>query len=76
MNVKDEYHTFHNRIDDICDEFSENFRISLSGLIEGLDQQRQDGSFCDVELISEKKIFHAHRCILSATSPYFKGNSH
>ena len=74
VDIKSECHTYRNYHDAMSDDFSETFTISLSPLIEELDRQRLDKTFCDIELIAEDKVYLAHRCVLAATTPYFKGN--
>ena len=68
---KSDYSNYH---DDMCGDFSETFTVSLSPLIEELDRQRFNNNFCDVELVAENKSYFAHKCVLAATTAYFKGN--
>ena len=45
----------------------------LSRLSSGLNQLRQQASFCDVNIIVGDQRFPAHRAVLSSTSDYFQG---
>ena len=45
----------------------------LSRLSLGLDQLRQQASFCDVNIIVGDQRFPAHKAVLSSTSDYFQG---
>ena len=45
----------------------------LSRLSSGLNQMRQHGTFCDVNIIVGDKRFPAHKLVLSSTSDYFQG---
>ena len=42
------------------------------GLLDALNEQRSEESLCDVILVADDDKFPAHRCILAATSPYFR----
>ena len=41
-------------------------------LLDKLNEFRKDNTFCDVILQIEGQNFSAHRCVLSAASPYFR----
>ena len=45
----------------------------LSCLSSGLNQLRQQASFCDVSIIVGDQRFPAHKAVLSSTSDYFQG---
>ena len=45
----------------------------LSRLSSGLNQLRQQASFCDVSIIVGDQRFPAHKAVLSSTSDYFQG---
>ena len=45
----------------------------LSRLSLGLDQLRQQASFCDVNIMVGDQRFPAHKVVLSSTSDYFQG---
>ena len=45
----------------------------LSRLSAGLNQLRQQATFCDVSIIVGDQRFPAHRAVLSSTSDYFQG---
>uniref|UniRef100_A0A8C5I968 BTB domain-containing protein n=1 Tax=Junco hyemalis TaxID=40217 RepID=A0A8C5I968_JUNHY len=38
-----------------------------------LNEQRLRGQFCDVTIIAEDTKFRAHKNVLAASSPFFKG---
>ena len=48
-------------------------RAHLSRLSSGLDQLRQQASFCDVNIIVGDQRFPAHKAVLSSASDYFQG---
>ena len=43
-----------------------------SHLASGLNQFREEGTFCDVTIIVENEHFKAHKAVLSASSTYFR----
>lgn len=45
---------------------------SRQGLLDALNTQRTEESLCDVVLVADEQKFPVHRCILAATSPYFR----
>ena len=45
----------------------------LSRLSEGLNQMRQQASFCDVNIFVGDQRFPAHKAVLSSASDYFQG---
>ena len=49
--------------------FDEDFK---EGVIETLDDLRKSNVLCDVTVRAEGQDFSAHRCVLSAGSPYFR----
>ncbi|XP_052010143.1 zinc finger and BTB domain-containing protein 8A [Xyrauchen texanus] len=46
--------------------------IHQSCLLKQLDQQRQQGLFCDCNILVEGQIFHTHRNVLHGSSGYFR----
>ncbi|KAL3268082.1 hypothetical protein HHI36_007209 [Cryptolaemus montrouzieri] len=43
----------------------------ISNVLNNLNVLRLSGKFCDVEIITENRIFKVHRAVLAASSPYF-----
>ncbi|XP_023691645.2 kelch-like protein 9 [Paramormyrops kingsleyae] len=48
---------------------NEHFPRSLQ---KGLQELRESGCLCDVQLVAENQTFSAHRSVLAAASPYFR----
>ncbi|XP_021500018.1 zinc finger and BTB domain-containing protein 43 isoform X3 [Meriones unguiculatus] len=52
-----------------------SFRVEFpdfsSTILQKLNQQRQQGQLCDVSIVVQGHIFHAHKAVLAASSPYF-----
>ena len=44
----------------------------LSHLASGLNQLREEATFCDVIITVENEHFQAHKAVLSASSTYFR----
>ncbi|XP_054249040.1 kelch-like protein 32 isoform X7 [Indicator indicator] len=51
----------------LCQSSSHN-----DAVLAALNQQRSDGTLCDVTLIAEEQKFHAHKAVLAACSDYFR----
>ncbi|XP_078484471.1 uncharacterized protein LOC113475293 isoform X1 [Ciona intestinalis] len=51
------------------------FRIPshADAVLQALNHQRTHGEFCDITVLVEHQRFMAHKCVLSASSDYFKG---
>lgn len=47
------------------------FPSSQASVLDGLNQQREDGRLCDLSIHVQGHVFKAHRCVLAASSPYF-----
>ncbi|XP_077405467.1 zinc finger and BTB domain-containing protein 22b [Vanacampus margaritifer] len=47
------------------------FPNSQASVLDGLNQQREDGRLCDLAIHVQGHVFKAHRCVLAASSPYF-----
>nr|ACN49162.1 zinc finger and BTB domain containing 22 [Oryzias dancena] len=48
-----------------------SFPAAQTSVLESLNQQREDGSLCDLSIHVQGQVFKAHRCVLAASSPYF-----
>ncbi|MED6268480.1 hypothetical protein CHARACLAT_022835 [Characodon lateralis] len=48
-----------------------SFPSAQTSVLDGLNQQREDGSLCDLSIHVQGHVFKAHRCVLAASSPYF-----
>ncbi len=48
------------------------YEFPVSNLAESLAKYYESGQLCDAEIHVEGKVFHAHRVVLSAASPYFE----
>ncbi|TRY76074.1 hypothetical protein DNTS_021355 [Danionella cerebrum] len=42
-----------------------------TSVLNSLNQQREEGHFCDLSIHVQGQVFKAHRCVLAASSPYF-----
>ncbi|XP_054030035.1 kelch-like protein 32 isoform X1 [Dryobates pubescens] len=51
----------------LCQSRSHN-----DAVLAALNQQRSDGTLCDVTLVAEEQKFHAHKAVLAACSDYFR----
>ncbi len=49
-----------------------DYTLESINVMEGLTEQWHNGEFCDAKLIIEGEILLAHKCVLSAASPYFR----
>ncbi|KAG7258056.1 hypothetical protein CRUP_026694 [Coryphaenoides rupestris] len=47
------------------------FPGAQSSLLDGLNRQREEGQLCDLSIQVQGQVFHAHRCVLAASSSYF-----
>ena len=57
----------------LCQKERVTFRKDASAsIITLLSEQRKTGAFCDVVLVINTCSFYAHKCILAASSPYFR----
>ena len=65
-NIKEDNHDKLEQLDQVGDE------SFTSHLASGLNQFREEGTFCDVTIIVENEHFKAHKVVLSASSAYFK----
>ncbi|TRY97956.1 hypothetical protein DNTS_000287 [Danionella cerebrum] len=43
-----------------------------SSLLTSINEERHSGLFCDVTVIVQERKFRAHKCVLSASSSYFR----
>ncbi|KAK5615767.1 hypothetical protein CRENBAI_022554 [Crenichthys baileyi] len=48
-----------------------SFPSAQTSVLDSLNQQRKDGSLCDLSIHVQGHVFKAHRCVLAASSPYF-----
>ncbi|KAM4725201.1 zinc finger and BTB domain-containing protein 22b isoform 2-T3 [Anableps anableps] len=48
-----------------------SFPSAQTSVLDSLNQQREDGSLCDLSIHVQGHVFKAHRCVLAASSPYF-----
>ncbi|KAJ6660218.1 hypothetical protein lerEdw1_017918 [Lerista edwardsae] len=51
----------------LCQSSSHN-----DSVLAALNQQRSDGTLCDITLVAEEQKFHAHKAVLAACSDYFR----
>ncbi|XP_061123888.1 zinc finger and BTB domain-containing protein 22b [Syngnathus typhle] len=47
------------------------FPSSQALVLDGLNQQREEGRLCDLSIHVQGHVFKAHRCVLAASSSYF-----
>jgi len=52
------------------------FPGAQSSLLDGLNRQREEGQLCDLSIQVQGQVFHAHRCVLAASSSYFHDQVH
>ncbi|XP_066579996.1 zinc finger and BTB domain-containing protein 22b [Amia ocellicauda] len=52
-------------------EVQVSFPSVRGAVLAGLNRQRLEGQLCDLAIEVQGQVFHAHRCVLAASSPYF-----
>lgn len=57
-----------------CNDKSRTFRIPSHGdsILAALNNQRDSGEFCDITVVVDHHRFSAHKCVLTANSPYLQ----